>query len=291
MHCFPAALQGTMQNMKRRILTPNRSVSLAFGLLLFLDATRSLRGEPTAAALSAFNSYSAAVESRLVQQHESQNRFLAPYSGDPKIDEQRLRSGEAIIVRVTDPISSSLHAGLAGAMLHHWRGTAFAPKATAVDFERLMRDFNSYPQHFAPQVVQAEVCSERGNSIEAWIRIRQKHVITVVMDTTYEVTFGQLDIRHGYSISRSTRIDEIASPGTHAEHRQSATEEHGFLWRLNTYWSYEEREGGLYLQIEAVSLTRSIPSGLGWAIGPYIESIPRESMEFTLNSARQALHM
>ena len=206
-------------------------------------------------------------------------------------DEVVMRSGEAIIVRVTDPISSSLHAGLAGAMLHHWRGTAFAPKATAVDFERLMRDFNSYPQHFAPQVVQAEVCSERGNSIEAWIRIRQKHVITVVMDTTYEVTFGQLDIRHGYSISRSTRIDEIASPGTHAEHRQSATEEHGFLWRLNTYWSYEEREGGLYLQIEAVSLTRSIPSGLGWAIGPYIESIPRESMEFTLNSARQALHM
>jgi len=122
------------------------------------------------------------------------------------------------------------------------------------------------------------------------MRIRQKHVITVVMDSTYDVTFGQLDGRHGYSISRSTRIDEIASPGTRAEHALSASEEHGFLWRLNTYWSYEERDGGLYLQVEAISLTRSIPSGLGWVVGPYVESIPRESLEFTLNSARQALH-
>jgi hypothetical protein len=138
-------------------------------------------------------------------------------------------------------------------------------------------------------VVQAKGCPEHDDHVQAWMRIRQKHVITVVMDTTYDVIFGQLDVQHGYSISHSTRIDELASPGTRAEHPLGAGEEHGFLWRLNTYWSYEERDGGLYLQIEAVSLTRSIPSGLGWAIAPYVESIPRESLEFTLNSARRAL--
>jgi hypothetical protein len=61
------------------------------------------------------------------------------------------------------------------------------------------------------------------------------------------------------------------------------------MWRLNTYWSYEERDGGLYLQVEAVSLTRSVPRGLGWAIGPYVERVPRESLEFTLRSAVKAL--
>ena len=66
-------------------------------------------------------------------------------------------------------------------------------------------------------------------------------------------------------------------------------QEHGFLWRLNTYWSYEERDGGLYLQIESVSLTRAIPPGLGWAIGPFVESVPRESLEFTLHAACDAL--
>ena len=69
----------------------------------------------------------------------------------------------------------------------------------------------------------------------------------------------------------------------------NAAEEHGFLWRQNTYWSYEERDGGLYLQIESVSLSRSIPTGLGWALRPYVESVPRESLEFTLRSACEAI--
>jgi hypothetical protein len=109
------------------------------------------------------------------------------------------------------------------------------------------------------------------------------------MNTAYAIDFVPLDPHHGYSTSRSTRIDEIADPGTPAEHALSPAQEHGFLWRLNTYWTWEERDGGLYLQIETVSLTRAVPTGLGWAIRPYIESIPRESMEFTLTSAINAI--
>ena len=125
--------------------------------------------------------------------------------------------------------------------------------------------------------------------MQAWMRVRQKHVITVVMDTTYDITFGQLDVHHGYSRSESTSIAEIEAAGTTAERALSASEDHGFLWRLNTYWSYAERDGGLYLQIEAISLIRSIPRGVGWAVEPYVKSIPRESLEFTLRSACNAL--
>jgi hypothetical protein len=121
------------------------------------------------------------------------------------------------------------------------------------------------------------------------MRVRQQHVITVVMDTAYDIAFGRLDAQHGYSISRSTRISEIDAPGTRTERALSSKEEHGFLWRLNTYWSYEERDGGLYMQIESVSLTRSIPNGLGWAVAPFVKSVPRESLEFTLRSTCNAL--
>jgi hypothetical protein len=121
------------------------------------------------------------------------------------------------------------------------------------------------------------------------MRIRQKHVITVVMDTAYDVGFARLDARHGYSISRSTRISEIDSPGTAKERVLSPDEENGFLWRLNTYWSYEERDDGIYMQVESISLTRSIPTGLAWAVGPFVESLPRESLEFTLQATRDAL--
>jgi len=173
--------------------------------------------------------------------------------------------------------------------LHDWRGTAFAPGATVADFERLMRDFEGYPQHFSPQVLEAKTVSREGDHLQAWMRVRQRHVITVVMDSRYDIAYGQLDARHGYSVSRSTEMDEIEGAGTSRERRLSADEEHGFLWRLNTYWSFEECDGGLYLQVEAVSLTRAVPRGLGWAIGPYVESVPRESLEFTLRSAVGAL--
>jgi hypothetical protein len=270
--------------MQKRLFAHSRKISVVCSLLLFLDA-RLLLGEPTPAAASAFNAYSRTVEARLAQQHRSPNAFLAPTAADPKSAEARLRQGELLIERVPPPTD----AACPGALLHHWRGTAFAPGAKAADFERLMRDFNAYPQHFSPQVLQAKVLTQSGDRMEAWMRVRQRHVITVVMDTTYDVAFGQLDVQHGYSISESTRIAEIDAAGTATERTLSANEEHGFLWRLNTYWSYEERDGGLYLQIEAVSLTRAIPHGLGWAIRPYVESIPRESLEFTLRSACNAI--
>jgi hypothetical protein len=271
--------------MKKRLIARSRKMFVICGLSLFLNPPHLLMGEPTTVAVSAFNSYSNAVEFRLAQQHQSTNAFLAPAASNSESAETRLRRGELIIEKLTP----STGADPSGAMLHHWRGTAFAPGAKAADFERLMRDFNSYPRHFSPQVLQARVSMQDGDRMQASMRVRQKHVLTVVMDTNYDVDFGQLDAQHGYSISRSTKIAEIDSPGTSAERTLNTKEEHGFLWRLNTYWSYEERGGGLYLQIEAISLTRSIPGGLGWAVRPYVESIPRESLEFTLRSTCNAL--
>jgi len=268
-----------------------RPLFLICGLLILLPivaAPGKLAAEPAPAAIAVFNSYISAVQSRLAQQHRSKNAFLAPVASGPEI-ENRLRRGELIVEELKPSISTDLP----GALLHHWRGTAFAPGAKAADFERLMKDFSAYPQHFYPQVLQARVLAQQDEGAQARIRasmrVRQKHVITVVMDTTYDITFARLDAQHGYSISQSTRISEIDSPGSAGERTLNSNQEHGFLWRLNTYWSYEERDGGLYMQIESVSLTRSIPRGLDWALRPFVESVPRESLEFTLRSTCNAL--
>jgi hypothetical protein len=268
-----------------------RILSVIGGLTIFLSfavTPRPVVAEPDPVAVSAFNSYIGAVESRLALQHRSQDGFLAPVASTQQSG-IRLRRGELLV----EQIAPSTGAAFPGAMLQHWRGTAFAPGAKAADFERLMKDFNAYPQHFSPQVLQTKILAQpddRGpDRFHAVMRVRQKHVITVVLDTVYDIAFGRLDRQHGYSISRSTRISEIDSPGTGAERALNAGEEHGYLWRLNTYWSYEERDGGLYMQIESVSLTRSIPDGLGWAVRPFVESVPRESLEFTLRSACNAI--
>jgi hypothetical protein len=244
--------------------------------------------EAPPAAITAFNAYAGKVESRLAEQHRSPKGFLVSIGSDDQTA-RRLHRGELVIEQLTP----SSGAELPGAMLHHWRGTAFVAGATAGDFEQLMKGFSGYPQRFSPEVVRAGVLSPQGDRVPdhftASMRVRQQHVITVVMDTTYDVSYGRLDLQHGYSVSRSTRISEIASAGTAKEHALSDGEEHGFLWRQNIYWSYEERDGGLYMQVESVSLTRAIPAGLGWIVRPYVESVPRESLEFTLHAACKAL--
>jgi hypothetical protein len=257
----------------------SRQIRILLAVLLLVILPIPLAAEPSGAAISSFRAYVVSVEARLAQQHRFPVAFLAPTQPD------RPDPSQPIIEKLT-PNPSPV---TAGAMLHHWRGTAFVAGAKAADFDRLLHDLPAYPRYFAPQVLTAALLSGQGDHLRAAMRVRQHHVLTVVLDTDYEIDFGSLDDRHRYSTSRSTKVSEIASPGTSKEHALNADEEHGFLYCLNTYWSYDERPEGLYLQIESISLTRSIPSGLGWAIGPFVESIPRESLEFTLQSAAKAL--
>ena len=133
--------------MGRRVCVSVRMVLVVGGLLLLLVAPRLALGEPTPAAVSGFNSYSKAVETRLAQQHKSKDDFLAHAGTDREREESRLRRGEFLVDRLTP----STGAEFSGTLLHHWRGTAFALGARAADFERLMRDFNAYPQHFSPR--------------------------------------------------------------------------------------------------------------------------------------------
>lgn len=250
--------------------------------LLIWAAAVSLAEAPTKAS-DEFAAYTAKVETRLAEQHKSATSLLA--LGDK---DERLRRGEVVIEKLTPDKGE-----VPGGMLHDWRGTAFVKGATAADFERLMKNFSGYSRMYSPQVVRARIVSPQTRPVPdhfiAEMRVKQKHVITVVMDTTYDLTYGRLDPTHGFSTSRSSKISEIENAGTDKERALPPEKEHGFLWRLNTYWSYEERDGGLYMQIESVSLTRGIPTGLGWAIGPFVESVPRESLEFTLRNTFNGL--
>jgi hypothetical protein len=278
---------GMMRGRKSNSRKLLRRLFWALGMLL-LAASRGAVAEPPAAAVAGFNRYVAGVEARLARQHDVRigDGFVVVAGSERKA---RLRAGELLIERLTPADGGELP----GAILHHWRATAFAPGATAAELDRVMRDVARYPQVFAPEVLRAGVASGQGDRLNVAMRVRQKHVITVVMDTEYAVEFGRPvstpDAPQRWSASRSTRIAEIEDAGTQRERVLSAAQEHGFLWRQNTYWSYEERDGGLYLQVESVSLTRAIPVGLGWAVRPFVESVPRESLEFTLRSVRSAL--
>jgi hypothetical protein len=253
----------------------------AFGFLVVGLGSSLCRAEqPTAAAVAAFEAYAGTVEARLAKQHAGAEGFLAAGFGD-RAAAGRLHDGQVVVERLA-PTAGPV---LPGAMLHHWRATVFVPGAEAGDFDRMMREVSVWPRTYAPEVVAARVIAGQGDRYRMTMRVRQRHVLTVTMDTSYDVTLGQIDPLDRFSTSRSTQISEIGANGE----ALSAADEHGYLWRQNTYWSCAERNGGVYLQVESISLTRAIPTGLAWAIGPFVESVPRESLEFTLRATGNAL--
>jgi hypothetical protein len=111
----------------------------------------------------------------------------------------------------------------------------------------------------------------------------------VVLDTEHDVHYTRIDAQREASKSISTSIREVAAAGKPNEHDLAADTGGGYLWRINTYWRFLARDGGVYVQCESISLTRDIPTGLGWIVGPFVTSIPRDSLSFTLEAMKKAL--
>src|SRR5947199_67458 len=120
-------------------------------------------------------------------------------------------------------------------------------------------------------------------------RLPKKKVITVVLSTEHDVKYTPVDKNRWRSVSRSTKIAEVDKAGKPEEREKPPGTGEGFLWKLNSYWRFEERDGGVWVECEAISLTRNVPTGLGWVVEPIIRDLPKESLANTLRSTRNAL--
>ena len=235
----------------------------------------------------AFDQHVAKAEARLAHSRGKSDSFLAIDAGAPAQQTHvmgRLRRGEVVIEKQGDTPSQ-----IPGGLIHDWVGTVLIPKVSVAQVLALIQDYDHSTSYYAPDVVESRLVSRHGDDFQLFMRLKKHKVITVVLDTEYNVHYGQLDAAHHYSLSRSTRVSEIADPGKPTEHPLPVGHDHGFMWRLNTYWAFEQVDDGVLVECEAISLTRDIPAGLGWMIGPFVNSIPRESLQFTLGATRQAL--
>jgi hypothetical protein len=173
-----------------------------------------------------------------------------------------------------------------GGLIHDWVAGVEVPGASVNKALKMFQDYSDYPRIFAPEVIEANVLSQSGNFWKVHLRLRRKNVVTVVLDTDYEIEYRPLGNGRWAIISRSTRISEVDKgemlpPGTG----------NGFVWRLNTYWLLKPRPGGLYLECRTISLSRDIPAGLGWLIKPTVSGISRDSLRSMVEAARRGLDL
>ena len=174
-------------------------------------------------------------------------------------------------------------------LIHDWIGAAFIPGSTVEETLALIQDYDKHKTVYTPEVIASKIISHRGNDFQIYLRLLKKKIMTVVLDTDHDVHYRSLDAWHWMCRSHSTRIAEVENAGGANEKTLPPDTGYGFLWRLNSYWRFEERDGGTYVECRAISLSRDVPFGLGWAIEPIIQKLPRESLVNTLEATRQAL--
>jgi hypothetical protein len=176
-----------------------------------------------------------------------------------------------------------------GGMIHHWVGVIFIPGAKLEEVLGVLKDYDRHSVYYAPDVERSKVESRDGHHFRVFLRFRRHKVITVVLNTEHDVQYYRDSLERAHSRSSAVRIAEVENAARNDEREKTPGDDRGFLWRTETWWRMEERGGGVYVQSEVASLTRNIPAGLGWLIGPFVTSIPKESLTFTLEATRKAV--
>lgn len=199
----------------------------------------------------------------------------------------QLQSGRIVIERL-EVRDKGQKIAVPDGLVHHWIGTVFIPGATLQRTLALAQDYDKHQIYYTPEVQRSKLLAHNGNEFRVYLRFVKKKVITVVLDTEHYVRYQPISPTRMASRSHTTRIAEVQHPGAADESEKPFGHDGGFLWGMNTYWLFEERDGGTYVQSESISLTRDIPILLTW-LRPFLTTIPRESLTFTLGTTRTLL--
>jgi hypothetical protein len=199
-----------------------------------------------------------------------------------------LERGE-VKMRKMETLDGGKQIACPGGIIHHWEGLVFIPGARLDDVLGILKDYDKHSVYYAPDVERSKIASRNGDHFRVFLRFRRHKVITVVLDTEHDIEYFRDGPERSHSRSSALRIAEVENPGKPDEREKPPGQDGGFLWRMETWWRMVERNGGVYVQSEVVSLTRDIPVLLRWMIEPFVTSIPRETLTATLVATRKAV--
>jgi hypothetical protein len=259
--------------------------------LLALSTTATAAAGLSAATSAAFDRYVRLTEQRIDAEVSRPTDFLwidtLPKARQTEVL-RGLQQGGVIIERLQTR-DGSKEIEVPDGLIHHWIGAVFVPGVGVKEAVAMMQDYDRHSKYFAPAIAGSKLLERNGNRFRVSLRFHVKKIISVTMDTENEAEFFTTAADRAHSRIRSTRVSEIADAGTPQESRKAPGEENGFMWGLNTYWRFLERDGGTYIQCESLTLTRDVPFALAWIIRPIVTQMPKESLTFTLGKVRQAL--
>jgi hypothetical protein len=204
----------------------------------------------------------------------------APQTNFARRSTSNLRPGETRITPMTGDGTLSVASGL----IHDWVASTIAPGTSVEQVLGILQNYAGYKRVYAPEVTESRLIGRSGDHWRPSLKlVTRKGLTSVAYNTEYDVEFRSLGEGRWAVISRSTRVAQLDGRD---EFEPGYGD--GYLWRLNAYWLIEPRPQGVYVECRSISLTRDIPQGLGWALRPVVTSLPRESLQKTLEATLRA---
>ncbi len=248
--------------------------SIVAALVLFA-AYPSRGAELKQESLDAWDQYLAAAKASM--QERSKGQFLWADESHERLG--RIRKGEVVV----SPMGHTPHAVPAG-LIHHWIGAAFIPGARLDDVIGVVRNYNRYTEFYKPSVIDAKTLSQKAVQDRFSVVVVDKAMfMRRALDSEYESQFTEVNSSKWYSVAETTRVQEVSDEGPIPDGEGS-----GYIWRLCTMSRYEERDGGVYLETEAIALSRPIPGVLHWVVDPIVRRVSRASLTTSIEQTRDA---
>lgn len=203
--------------------------------------------------------------------------------------QETIRAGETCILKMDTLDGNGDDVEIPSGLVHHWLGSLFIPDVSLDELMTWVRNYDDHERYF-DEVEASKLLSKEGDDVyDILLRLKRKKIVTVHYNTEHRVVYRHHDPRRISSKSFTTRIAQLDNPGTSAEREKPEGRDTGFLWRLNSYWRYKEVDGGVFVELETISLSRGIPAAVKWLVAGYVNSVPRESLESTLTSIRDGV--
>ncbi len=257
-----------------------------------LSTSKAFPAELQRRTARAFDQYIAALEARLTREEHFPSTFLSIQNlPSPRQSAvlTMLREGGIEIrhVHARNPAGQAIP--VPGGWIHDFVGDVFVPRASVSNAVGVLLDFSRFPDYYRPEIIRGKILSRSGNDFKVYLRLQRTSPVNFTVDMLEDAQLRELDSTHAALWTRSYRIAQVEDAGKPDEHEDPPGQGSGYIWRMNTYWALEEWRGGVLVEMEIVALSRTIPFGLNWLVGPLVSRVAQATVRGTMAATRGAI--
>lgn len=199
---------------------------------------------------------------------------------------EKVQAGEILVSSVGAQNPKQVASGL----IHHWIGAVFLPNATLDDVLGVVRDYAHYKDYYTPIVLDSHSIQQTpGADRFSMVMMNKAPFVKIAFESECESSYVQAGAGRWYSIAKAVRLQEIDNYGRPSERKLPSGEGSGYVWKLHTITRYEESDGGVYIELEAIALSRDIAASVRWMVDPIVRRISKGAIVTSLRQTMDAV--